>query len=153
MDVFDKAEQQNRPAALIALESLISGKDWTIIEPTPDKKTHYDFILEKNGKKVLVECKARCYDITAFADWQLDGAKIEYLVKEKLKDPSVIGLYYLNTFKNGAYAVWNLCKKQGEWRKSKPHYRKAVLKDEIVETYDLFLKLDTANVVYYGNVR
>lgn len=144
MDAFDKAEIANRPKAIEVLEKCLKNSGWVIKEPDPTLKTHYDFLLEKDGKKVLVEHKDRGYASTRPWKWQVDGNKVIALLKEVKECKDVIGAYYINTFTDGKWAIWDLTKRIGEWRESAPHYKKSVVRSELVTTYDLFLDINEA---------
>ena len=145
MDNFTKAENQNRPAAVNLLNRLISDhpsfKGWQLKETKPEDKTRYDFWLEKDNKKILIEHKARNYPKTAFKDWMISGKKVEAL-RNLIKD-DVIGVFYVNTFLDGS-AIWNLNKDIGTWRLSRPHTITTVEESPLTQTYDLFLKLEEA---------
>lgn len=149
MDKFNAAEWANRPACVNLLDKLIKGhprfKGWELKETRPEDKTRYDFWLEKDGKKILIEHKARNYSKSAFNDWQVDGNKVSAL--RGLVKGDVVGVFYVNTFLDGA-AIWNLNKLNiGTWRLSRPHYLKTVVESELTQTYDLFLRLDEAGYV------
>lgn len=144
MDNFTKAEIQNRPFAIQALNNIFESTGWTITEPAAELKTRYDFVATKGDKKILIEAKHRGYRYGAFPDYMIDGKKVTALRDIKSQDPSVIGIYYINTFPEGHYAVWNISKDVGTWKLSKPHKEKTVVTSRLVQTYDLFLRLDEA---------
>ena len=146
IDNFTKAELQNRPAGVEVLSKLCkyhpNFEGWELKETKSEDKTRYDFWLEKDGKKILVEHKARNYSKNRFSDWQLDGKKYDYLI-DAIKD-DVIGAFYINTFLDG-WAIWNIKKKIGERRWSQPHYEKTVVESNLTYTYDMFYKLSDAS--------
>lgn len=145
IDNFTKAEIQNRPAAVKVLKKLCkyhpSFNGWELKETKSEDKTRYDFWLEKDGQKILVEHKSRNYSKNRFNDWQLDGKKYDYLTGA-IKD-DVIGAFYINTFLDGC-AIWNIKKKIGERRWSKPHYEKTVVESDLTYTYDMYYTLSDA---------
>ena len=117
---------------------------WSLVETKPEAKTRYDFYLQKGEKIILVEYKHRNYNSNAFKDWQVDGNKVTALrgfIQDNIK-----GVFYLNTFNDDKYALWNLGKDIGEWRLSAAHYAKTVVESELTQTYDLFLSLSDASV-------
>lgn len=154
MNEFDKAEYTNRPAAVKVLKKLCechpTFKGWELKEAVVEEKTNYDFWLEKDGRKILIEHKARNYRKDSFPDWQLSGRKVELLVDRYKEDPEIVGLFYINTFLDGC-AIWNLKRAiKGEFGRrdwSKPHYAKTVVDSPLCVTYDWFLKLEDAAYV------
>ena len=148
MDNFTKAEINNRPAAVKILKKLCAYHPqfdgWQLKETRPEDKTRYDYWLEKNGKKILIEHKARNYEKRRFNDWQLDGNKYDALLG--LISGDVVGVFYINTFLDGC-AIWNIKKKIGERRWSKPHYEKTVVDSDLTYTYDMFYKLEEASYI------
>jgi hypothetical protein len=146
MDKFTKAEITNRPAAVKILKKLCgyhpNFTGWEFKETNASDKDRYDFWLEKDGKKILIEHKARTYSKNRFDDWQFDGDKYDHLISQ-IKD-DVIGVFYINTFPDGC-AIWNIKKKIGERRWSKPHYEKTVIASDLTQTYDIFYKLSEAS--------
>lgn len=148
MDNFTKAEINNRPAAVKILKKLCNYHPqfdgWQLKETDPEDKTRYDYWLERNGKKILIEHKARNYSKNRFNDWQLDGNKYDALLG--LISGDVVGVFYINTFLDGC-AIWNIKKKIGERRWSKPHYEKTVVDSDLTYTYDMFYKLEEASYI------
>lgn len=148
MDNFTKAEINNRPAAVKILKKLCAYHPnfdgWQLKETDPEDKTRYDYWLERNGKKILIEHKARNYSKNRFNDWQLDGNKYDALLG--LISGDVVGVFYINTFLDGC-AIWNIKKKIGERRWSKPHYEKTVVDSDLTYTYDMFYKLEEASYI------
>lgn len=148
MDNFTKAEINNRPAAVKILKKLCvyhpQFDGWQLKETDPEDKTRYDYWLERNGKKILIEHKARNYSKNRFNDWQLDGNKYDALLGMISGD--VVGVFYINTFLDGC-AIWNIKKKIGERRWSRPHYEKTVVDSDLTYTYDMFYKLEEASYI------
>lgn len=151
MDAFDKAELKNRPAATAVFAELIKHnpkfKGWQLKETTIEDKDRYDFWLEKDNRKILIEHKHRAYRYDAFPDWQIAGSKVNNLREKCNSSSDIVGVYYINTFPDDHTAIWNLMKDIGEWRWSKPHRSKTVVKSNLCKTYDLFLKLEDAAYV------
>lgn len=151
MDIYINAEQVNRPAAVAVFNDLIQNdprfQGWQFKETNAEDKDRYDFWLEKDDKKIIIEHKARAYRYDAFPDWQIAGSKVNYLRETCKETPDIVGVYYINTFPEGHTAIWNLMKDKGEWRWSRPHRLKTVAKSNWCQTYDLFLTLDEAEYV------
>jgi hypothetical protein len=122
-------------------------KDWQLKETNVEDKDNYDFWLEKSGKKILIEHKARAYRFDAFPDWQIAGNKVNTLRDKCTSSPEIVGVYYINTFPDGHSAIWNLMKNIGQWRWSRPHKEKTVVNSNWCKTYDLFLTLNEAEYV------
>lgn len=145
-DNFDKAEIKNRPAAVKVLKKLCASHPnfdgWELKETNVTSKDRYDFWLEKDGKKILVEHKARTYNKNRFRDWQLDGNKYDHLIG-LIGSNDVVGVFYINTFLDGC-AIWNIKKKIGERRWSAPHYEKTVVASDLTYTYDMYYRLEDA---------
>jgi hypothetical protein len=143
-DRFDEAEYSNRPAAVKVLKKLCKYhpqfEGWSLKETRIEDKVRYDFWLEKDGKKILIEHKARNYEKRRFSDWQLNGNKYDNL-RSLIKD-DVVGVFYINTFLDGC-AIWNLKKDIGERRWSM-HNLKTVVESDLVVEYDMFFKLEDA---------
>ena len=148
MDAFTKAEINNRPAAVKVLNKLCKHhptfNGWELKETKATDKDRYDFWLEKNGKKILIEHKARNYEKRTFKDWQLDGRKYDALIGMISGD--VVGVFYINTFLDGC-AIWNIKKKIGERRLSAPHCAKTVVDSDLTQTYDIYYTLEEAAYV------
>lgn len=148
MDPFDKAELKNRPAATAVFAELIKHnprfKGWQLKETNVEDKDRYDFWLEKDNRKILIEHKHRAYRYDAFPDWQIAGSKVNNLREICNASSDIVGVYYINTFPDDHTAIWNLIKDIGEWRWSKPHRSKTVVNSNLCQTYDLFLKLEDA---------
>ena len=135
-DLFNKAEDTNRPIAERVLNSIL--KDGYEIKSN-SYKDRVDFTAYKDGKVVAyIEVKHRNVNLGDYPDYQLDGKKAMYLLT--LDKPT----FYLNTFKDGSWAMWRINNQIGEWRDSKPHYAHTVLCDREVITKDLFLTLKEA---------
>ena len=147
MDAFDKAEIKNRPAAVKVLKKLCKYHPnfigWELKETRSQDKTRYDFWLEKDGQKILVEHKARTYSKDTFPDWQLNGKKYDALIS-MIKD-DVLGVFYINTFPDGC-AIWNIKKPIGE-RRWHMHTKNTVLNSDYVTEYDMFYKLSEASYI------
>ena len=148
MDNFTEAEINNRPAAVKILTKLckydLRFEGWELKITDASDKTRFDFWLEKDGKKILIEHKARNYEKRRFKDWQLDGNKYDYLISA-IKD-DVIGAFYINTFLDGC-AIWNIKKPIGERRWSNPHYEKTVVDSDLTYTYDMYYTLSDASYI------
>lgn len=148
MTAFDQAEYNNRPAAVKILKKLCkyhpNFQGWELKETNVTNKDRYDFWLEKDGKKILVEHKARNYEKRRFKDWQLDGNKYDALIG--MIEGDTIGAFYINTFLDGC-AIWNIKKKIGERRWSKAHYEKTVVESDLTQTYDMFYTLEEASYI------
>lgn len=146
MDSFDNAEYTNRPAAYKVLKKLCLNhpnfEGWELKETKITNKDSYDFWLEKDGKKILVEHKARSYRKNSLPDWQLDGKKYDTLIG-LIGNNNVVGVFYINTFPDGC-AIWNIKKKIGERRWSAPHKEKTVVESDLTYTYDMFYRLEDA---------
>ena len=127
-DLFTKAEIENRPKAIKVINYLLKDS-WELIETKPEDKTRYDFYIEH---------KDRNYRSDQFPDWQLDGKKYNYL-KQTYKR-----VYYINTFTDGKYAIWDLNAPIGEWRVSQPHKKYAVYNSQMIQTKDIYFKLNNA---------
>ena len=151
MDAFDKAEYNNRPAATAVFAELIKTdprfKGWQLKETNVEDKDRYDFWLEKDDKKIIIEHKHRAYRMDVFPDWQIAGSKVNHLRDLCKNTPDIVGVYYINTFPDNHTAIWNLMKPIGEWRWSRPHRLKTVMNSNWCQTYDLFLTLDEAEYV------
>lgn len=148
MDNFTKAEIQNRPAAVKVFKKLCKHHPnfigWEFKETKSEDKDRYDFWLEKDGQKILIEHKARNYEKRRFRDWQLDGKKYDTLIGMISGD--IVGVFYINTFLDGC-AIWNIKRKIGERRWSNIHYQKTVEDSDLIQTYDMFYKLEEASYV------
>lgn len=138
-DLFTKAEIENRPKAIKVINYLLKDS-WELIETKPEDKTRYDFYIrnKKTGDIIYIEHKDRNYRSDQFPDWQLDGKKYNYL-KQTYKR-----VYYINTFTDGKYAIWDLNAPIGEWRVSQPHKRFSVLNSQMIQTKDIYFKLNNA---------
>ena len=110
------------------------------LETKPEDKTRYDFYIrnKKTNDIIYIEHKDRNYRSDQFPDWQLDGKKYNYL-KQTYKR-----VYYINTFTDGKYAIWDLNAPIGEWRVSQPHKRFSVLNSQMIQTKDIYFKLNNA---------
>lgn len=94
MDLFNKAEDTNRPIAERVLNSIL--KDGYEIKSN-SYKDRVDFTAYKGGKVVAyIEVKHRNVNLGDYPDYQLDGKKAMYLLT--LDKPT----FYLNTFKDGS---------------------------------------------------
>ena len=103
MDNFSKAEINNRPKALAVIRSILKP-EYEVVESPVEEKDHYDFLIRRksDGKVVaLVEHKDRCYTSTTFSDWLLSSKKKIFL------DHYSLPTYYLNTFTDGVWAMWD----------------------------------------------
>ena len=147
MDKFTKAEITNRPAAVKILKKLCgyhpNFTGWEFKETNASDKDRYDFWLEKDGKKILIEHKARTYSKNRFDDWQFDGNKYDTLIG-LIGSNDIVGVFYINTFPDGC-AIWNIKKKIGERRWSAAHKEKTVVESDLTNTYDMFYKLSEAS--------
>lgn len=104
MDNFIRAEMQNRPKALAVLNSIVNTEDYEVVESPAEDKEHYDFAIKKKENEevvALIEHKDRKYSSTTFDDWLLSSKKKSYL--DSYSEPT----YYLNTFTDGVWAMWN----------------------------------------------
>lgn len=141
MDAFNKAEDSGRERAERVLKSIL--KDGYDLKSN-SYKDRVDFTVYKNGEiNSYIEVKHRNVDMGTYPDYQLDGKKAMYLLT--LDKPT----FYLNTFKDGSWALWRINNHIGEWRDSKPHYAHTVLCDREIITKDLFLTLKEA----YGSYK
>lgn len=103
MDNYSKAEINNRPKALAVIRSILKP-EYEVVESPVEEKDHYDFLIRRksDGKVVaLVEHKDRCYTSTTFSDWLLSSKKKIFL------DHYSLPTYYLNTFTDGVWAMWD----------------------------------------------
>lgn len=145
MDAYNSAEYDNRPAAVKILKKLCkyhpNFEGWEFKETKVEDKDRYDFWLEKDGKKILVEHKARSYSKNTFPDWQLNGNKYDALIG--MIGGDVAGVFYINTFPDGC-AIWNIKKPIGE-RRWHIHTEKTVVESELTCEYDMFYKLSEAS--------
>ena len=104
MTDFDLAEKRNRPKAVAVLNSILNLELYELEESPVEKMEHYDFAIKRksDGKIVAyIEHKDRNYPSTSFDDWLLSAKKKAYL--DQYPQPT----YYLNTFTDGAWAMWN----------------------------------------------
>lgn len=149
MDKYNQAEYDNRPAAAKIFRKLCGYHPrftgWEFKETKVENKDTYDFWLEKDGKKILIEHKARTYSKNRFDDWQLDGKKYDNLIG-LIGSNDVVGVFYINTFPDGC-AVWNIKKKIGERRWSAAHKEKTVVESDLTYTYDMFYRLEDASYI------
>lgn len=136
MDNFTKAEITNRVKAVAAIKSILST-GWDIIETPPEAKERWDFELRKDNERILVEHKDRSYNSTDFSDWMISGDKYNYLVSLPFK------VVYINTFKDGKYAIWDLKRTKKEIRPSR-HKSKTVVNSSWVTKQEVFLKIKDA---------
>ena len=94
MDLFNKAEDTNRPIAERVLNSIL--KDGFEIKSN-SYKDRVDFTAYKDGKVVAyIEVKHRNVNLGDYPDYQLDGKKAMYLLT--LDKPT----FYFFFFKDGS---------------------------------------------------
>lgn len=106
MDAFIKAEDSGRERAERVLKSIL--KDGYDLKSN-SYKDRVDFTVYKNGEiNSYIEVKHRNVDMGTYPDYQLDGKKAMYLLT--LDKPT----FYLNTFKDGSWALWRINNHIGE---------------------------------------
>ena len=97
---FIKAEQKSRTEAEAALRKM--GAAYWVEQ---DLYSPYDIEIKYNGKPVMVEQKSRG---AKYKDYMIREEKLNRLVAAKNEKSQDTEIWYMNTFENGDFLVWNL---------------------------------------------
>ena len=97
---FIKAEQKSRTEAEAALRKM-GAQYWQ----EQDLYSPYDIEIKYNGKPVMVEQKSRG---AKYKDYMIREEKLNRLVAAKNEKSQDTEIWYMNTFENGDFLVWNL---------------------------------------------
>ena len=97
---FIKAEQKSRTEAEAALRKM--GAQYWVEQ---DLYSPYDIEIKYNGKPVMVEQKSRG---AKYKDYMIREEKLNRLRSAKNEKDNDTEIWYMNTFENGDFLVWNL---------------------------------------------
>lgn len=97
---FVKAEQKSRTEAEAVLRKM-GAQYWE----EQDLYSPYDIEIKYNGKPVMVEQKSRG---AKYKDYMIREEKLNRLVAAKNEKSNDTEIWYMNTFSNGDFLVWNL---------------------------------------------
>ena len=97
---FVKAEQKSRTEAEAALRKM--GAQYWVEQ---DLYSPYDIEIRYNGKPVMVEQKSRG---AKYKDYMIRQEKLNRLRSAKNEKDKDTEIWYMNTFENGDFLVWNL---------------------------------------------
>ena len=97
---FIKAEQKSRTEAEAVLRKM-GAQYWQ----EQDLYSPYDIEIKYNGKPVMVEQKSRG---AKYKDYMIREEKLNRLVAAKNEKDKDTEIWYMNTFENGDFLVWNL---------------------------------------------
>ena len=97
---FIKAEQKSRTEAEAVLRKM-GAQYWQ----EQDLYSPYDIEIRYNGKPVMVEQKSRG---AKYKDYMIREEKLNRLVAAKNEKSKDTEIWYMNTFENGDFLVWNL---------------------------------------------
>ena len=97
---FIKAEQKSRTEAEAVLRKM-GAQYWQ----EQDLYSPYDIEIKYNGKPVMVEQKSRG---AKYRDYMIREEKLNRLVAAKNEKDKDTEIWYMNTFENGDFLVWNL---------------------------------------------
>ena len=100
IEKFKLAEQKSRTEAEAALRKM-GAKYWV----EQDLYSPYDIEIKYNGKPVIVEQKSRG---AKYQDYMIREEKLNRLVAAKNEKDKDTEIWYMNTFENGDFLVWNL---------------------------------------------
>ena len=97
---FVKAEKKSRTEAEAVLRKM-GAKYWQ----EQDLYSPYDILIKYNGKPVMVEQKSRG---AKYKDYMIREEKLNRLRSAKNEKDKDTEIWYMNTFENGDFIVWNL---------------------------------------------
>ena len=97
---FVKAEKKSRTEAEAALRKM--GAQYWVEQ---DLYSPYDILIQYNNKPVMVEQKSRG---AKYKDYMIREEKLNRLVAAKNEKDKDTEIWYMNTFENGDFLVWNL---------------------------------------------
>ena len=97
---FKLAEQKSRTEAEAALRKM--GAQYWVEQ---DLYSPYDILIRYNGKPVMVEQKSRG---AKYKDYMIREEKLNRLRSAKNEKSQDTEIWYMNTFENGDFLVWNL---------------------------------------------
>ena len=97
---FIKAEQKSRTEAEAALRKM--GAQYWVEQ---DLYSPYDIEIRYNNKPVMVEQKSRG---AKYNDYMIREEKLNRLRSAKNEKDNDTEIWYMNTFENGDFLVWNL---------------------------------------------
>ena len=97
---FIKAEQKSRTEAEAVLRKM-GAQYWQ----EQDLYSPYDIEIRYNNKPVMVEQKSRG---AKYKDYMIREEKLNRLVAAKNEKSKDTEIWYMNTFENGDFLVWNL---------------------------------------------
>ena len=100
IEKFKLAEQKSRTEAEAALRKM-GAKYWV----EQDLYSPYDIEIKYNGKPVIVEQKSRG---AKYQDYMIREEKLNRLRSAKNEKSQDTEIWYMNTFENGDFLVWNL---------------------------------------------
>ena len=97
---FVKAEKKSRTEAEAVLRKM-GAQYWQ----EQDLYSPYDILIKYNGKPVMVEQKSRG---AKYKDYMIREEKLNRLRSAKNEKSQDTEIWYMNTFENGDFLVWNL---------------------------------------------
>ena len=97
---FVKAEKKSRTEAEAVLRKM-GAQYWQ----EQDLYSPYDILIKYNGKPVMVEQKSRG---AKYKDYMIREEKLNRLRSAKNEKDKDTEIWYMNTFENGDFLVWNL---------------------------------------------
>lgn len=100
IEKFKLAEQKSRTEAEAVLRKM-GAKYWV----EQDLYSPYDIEIKYNGKPVMVEQKSRG---AKYNDYMIREEKLNRLRSAKNEKDKDTEIWYMNTFENGDFLVWNL---------------------------------------------
>ena len=100
IEKFKLAEKKSRTEAEAALRKM--GAQYWVEQ---DLYSPYDILIKYNGKPVMVEQKSRG---AKYKDYMIREEKLNRLVAAKNEKEKDTEIWYMNTFSNGDFLVWNL---------------------------------------------
>ncbi len=100
IEKFKLAEQKSRTEAEAALRKM-GAAYWQ----EQDLYSPYDIEIKYNGKPVMVEQKSRG---AKYKDYMIREEKLNRLRSAKNEKDNDTEIWYMNTFENGDFLVWNL---------------------------------------------